>query len=61
MAKIQCAICGMDIKKEKYGTEHEGKHYSFCSQDCQDEFESDPEEYLEKEEKEEEEEEEDWN
>jgi len=51
----------MDIKKEKYGTEHEGKHYSFCSQDCQDEFESDPEEYLEKEEKEEEEEEEDWN
>ena len=57
MAKMQCAVCGKDIKKEKYGTEYEGKHYCFCSEDCHDEFESSPEEYLEKEEKEEE----DWN
>ena len=51
------ATVKLGIKKEKFSTEHEGKHYSFCSEDCHDEFESDPEEYLEKEEKEEE----DWN
>jgi Cu+-exporting ATPase len=60
MAKITCIVCGEEIKKEKSCTEYEGKHYCFCSEDCHDEFESDPEEYLEKEEKEEKEEE-DWN
>jgi YHS domain-containing protein len=60
MAKKTCIVCGEEIKKEKSCTEHEGKHYCFCSEDCHDEFESNPEEYLEKEEKEEKEEE-DWN
>jgi len=57
MAKKFCIVCGEDIRKEKYFTEYEGKKYYFCSQDCLDEFESNPEEYLE----EEGEEEEDWN
>ena len=46
MAKKFCIVCGEDIKKDKYSTEHEGKHYHFCSEDCRDEFENNPEEYL---------------
>lgn len=52
MAKKLCIVCGKDIIKEKYSTKHEGEHYYFCSEECRDEFESNPEEYLE---------EEDWN
>ena len=57
MAKKTCIVCGKEIKKEKSCTEHEGKHYCFCSEDCHDEFESNPEEYL----VEDDDEEEDWN
>jgi len=56
MAKKTCIVCGKEIKKEKSYTEHDGKHYYFCSEDCHDEFESNPEEYLV-----EEEDDEDWN
>jgi len=54
MTKKTCIVCGKEIQKEKYCTEHDGKHYCFCSEDCHDEFESNPEEYLV-------EEDEDWN
>ena len=47
MAKKFCVVCGEEVKKEKNCTDYEGKHYCFCSEDCRDEFESNPEEYIE--------------
>ncbi|HZK11800.1 MAG TPA: YHS domain-containing protein [Atribacterota bacterium] len=47
MAKKVCVVCGEEIKNEKTCADHEGKHYCFCSEDCRDEFESSPEEYIE--------------
>lgn len=41
-------VCGMEIKPEDAAAtvDHEGKTYYFCSQDCADSFEDDPESYL---------------
>jgi YHS domain-containing protein len=42
-------VCGMkvDEKNPEFETKFAGKRYVFCSEKCQQEFESDPEEYVE--------------
>ena len=41
-------VCGMKIdeKKAQFNTQFAGKNYSFCSQECKKEFESDPDRYA---------------
>jgi len=40
-------VCGMRVEAEQgYGKMHEGQLYRFCSRDCLDKFESEPEKYL---------------
>jgi Cu+-exporting ATPase len=41
-------VCGMDVPDAKAAgkSEHGGKTYYFCSVECQEEFEDDPESYL---------------
>ncbi len=40
-------VCGMDVDmKQGYGKMHEGQLYRFCSRNCLDQFEEDPEKYL---------------
>lgn len=48
MATVKDPVCGMMIEPaDAVGTaEHEGKTYYFCSQDCKEEFEEDPEAYA---------------
>jgi len=36
----------VDEKKTKCTSEYEGKKYYFCSEECRDEFNADPEEYV---------------
>ncbi|GAB4116319.1 MAG: hypothetical protein Kow00103_11870 [Candidatus Caldatribacteriota bacterium] len=47
MARQYCVVCGEDVKKEKYVTEYDGVEYYFCSAECLEEFENNPEEYVE--------------
>jgi len=40
-------VCGMEVDIEKgYGKMHEGNLYRFCSRNCLDKFEVEPEKYL---------------
>ena len=40
-------VCGMKLEAEQgYGKMHDGKLYRFCSRDCLDKFESDPNKYI---------------
>ena len=40
-------VCGMDVDmKQGYGKMHDGQLYLFCSRNCLDRFEADPEKYL---------------
>lgn len=40
-------VCGMIIDADKgYGKMHEGTLYRFCSRNCLDKFEAEPERYL---------------
>ena len=41
-------VCGMNIddKKSEFHTQFGGRNYSFCSEDCKQEFEADPEEFV---------------
>ncbi len=40
-------VCGMEVDVEQgYGKMHDGNLYRFCSRDCLDKFEADPEQYL---------------
>ena len=43
-------VCGMkvDEKKAQFNTQFAGRNYSFCSQECKREFESDPDRYARK-------------
>jgi len=43
-------VCGMkvDEKDAQFNTQFAGKKYSFCSQECKLEFESDPDQYANK-------------
>jgi len=41
-------VCGMEVD-ERSATDkvtHQGQTYYFCSKDCKDEFQADPEEYI---------------
>jgi Cu+-exporting ATPase len=43
-----CPVSGEEISEENRVThEYEGKTYNFCSQECIEEFENNPEEYIE--------------
>jgi len=41
-------VCGMkvDDKNPQYQTQYEGRTYTFCSRECKNEFEQNPEEYA---------------
>jgi YHS domain-containing protein len=41
-------VCNMEVDAEdaEFTTELDGKTYYFCSESCKEEFESDPEEYV---------------
>lgn len=41
-------VCGMVVPEEHAVacTDYRSKHYCFCSEECKDEFESDPEMYV---------------
>ena len=41
-------VCGMEVDEltAKDKTIEQGQTYFFCSKDCKDEFEADPEEYI---------------
>lgn len=41
-------VCGMEVQESpnKYNSVINGTTYFFCSQECQDEFNADPEEYI---------------
>ncbi|RPJ78202.1 MAG: YHS domain-containing protein [Acidobacteria bacterium] len=48
---VKDPVCGMKIDpaKAKGKTEHKGKTYYFCSDDCKTKFEKDPAQYADKE------------
>ena len=41
-------VCGMEVddRTTKDKATHEGQAYFFCSQDCRDEFEASPQDYI---------------
>ena len=39
-------VCGMKVDDERYQTQYDGETYSFCSQECKNEFEQNPDEYV---------------
>lgn len=40
-------VCGMQVdeKKAPATSTHNGEHYAFCSQDCKNKFEQNPDRY----------------
>ncbi|NIQ06961.1 MAG: YHS domain-containing protein [Candidatus Korarchaeota archaeon] len=48
-AELECPVCGTKFLEEEFGakTEHKGKEYRFCGEDCKDEFEENPKRYVE--------------
>jgi len=45
---VKDPVCGMEVDPHKtsHHTEHEGRHWYFCSTRCKEKFEADPEAYL---------------
>ncbi len=43
-------VCGMEIEQQKAAGQraYEGKTYYFCSEQCQNSFDAEPEKYAEK-------------
>ena len=41
-------VCGMEISEHNSGlcTDYAGTHYCFCSEECLEEFQDDPELYI---------------
>lgn len=40
-------VCSMEVDVDQgYGKMHDGNLYRFCSRDCLDKFETDPEQYV---------------
>ena len=41
-------VCGMMVAEEHAAvcTDHKGKHYCFCSEECKEEFDAEPETYV---------------
>ncbi len=50
MAQVKDPVCGMMVDDATaVGTsEHQGKHYYFCSKDCKVEFDENPDDYAER-------------
>lgn len=48
MARVKDPVCGMTIEDAGAAatSEHEGKTYYFCSTDCKEEFDADPERFA---------------
>jgi P-type Cu+ transporter len=48
MAQVKDPVCGMQIEQDDAvaTVEHEGKKYYFCSDDCREAFQEDPEDYA---------------
>lgn len=45
--KLIDPVCGMQLKNDQgYGKMHDGKLYRFCSRDCLDKFDTEPDKYL---------------
>ena len=44
----KCAVCGMNLKPgEAAGTtDYQGRTYYFCSEECKEEFDSNPQRYA---------------
>jgi YHS domain-containing protein len=46
-------VCGMDVDMDKgYGKMYQGQLYRFCSRNCLDKFDENPEQYLNQQERE---------
>lgn len=47
--KVKDPVCGMEIESEDAVAklEHEGRTYYFCSESCAEEFQENPEDYVE--------------
>ena len=40
-------VCGMSVdERSDFSTQFEGKKYFFCSDDCKQEFDAEPDEYV---------------
>lgn len=40
-------VCGMDVSAEsRYAEVHQGREYRFCSRDCLDKFDAEPQRYT---------------
>ncbi len=41
-------VCGMNVdeKNSQYHSQHNGKQYSFCSEQCKKKFDQQPEQYA---------------
>jgi YHS domain-containing protein len=41
-------VCGMNVDENttQYRSEHNGKQYSFCSQQCKTQFDKNPDQYA---------------
>lgn len=43
---IEDPVCGMQVSRDSFAIEHQGIHYAFCSQQCQDRFKANPHLYI---------------
>jgi Cu+-exporting ATPase len=41
-------VCGMNVdeNRSQYNSQHEGQTYNFCSEQCKNKFDEEPEEYA---------------
>jgi YHS domain-containing protein len=47
MAMVKDPVCGMQVddKTAKFQSNHQGKTYFFCSEDCKRKFDQSPQQY----------------
>jgi len=45
----RCPVCGMDVKPEEAEAQqdYQGRTYYFCSKECHEQFNQDPQRYVE--------------
>lgn len=48
MAKVKDPVCGMTIEEQDAvaTADYQGHRYYFCSQDCKQEFDANPDDYV---------------
>ena len=48
MTEHKCPVCGMELEPEAVASEtnHEGRSYYFCSNECREKFDIDPARYT---------------